>query len=92
MLRIRSWYDFGWFQVGDADNNLNEDGLAMRICRLCMETLQRICNRKLQLNGKNTSRGLHQQLENELEKLYLWSENFGPCLLDKTLDYAVDLR
>ena len=76
----------------DTSRSFKEDGLAMRMCRLCLEILQRICNGKIKVSGRSTSSGENHHLGNELEQLYLWREHFEPGSLDKALNFAVDLR
>ena len=61
-----------------------EDGFASRFYCTCLRDFQRLCH------YAHGSRSF--LLKEELDKLYMWGESFGPGDLDKALEESEELR
>lgn len=66
-----------------------EEGFASRFYSTCLREFQRLC-RKEQKGHAHGSRSY--LLKEELDKLYMWGESFGPGELDTALDESEELR
>ena len=86
---VRRWLASNKTEI---DGSTLEDGLAMKLYRLCLEVLRDICQQKITLTWAKPSQGLTHVLKDELGKLYLWGEGFATGELDKALNHAEDLR
>ena len=86
---VLHWLASGILESGDA---MNGDGLAMKLYSTCLDILQDLCHERDSSNTRFALTGPTGLLREELGKLYLWGESFGPGQLDKTLNHAEDLR
>jgi hypothetical protein len=66
-----------------------EEGLASQLYSLCRSTLRDLCVKKECIPTRSAQSVL---LQEELTKLYLWGESFGPGELDIALEYSDDTR
>ena len=66
-----------------------EEGFVSRFYSTCLREFQRLC-RQEQKGYAHGSR--FYLLKEELDKLYMWGESFGPGELDKALDESEELR
>ena len=80
---VRHWLASGVLDNGGA---MHRDGLAMKLYCMCLDIIQGICQQRSSIRGPT------ELLREELGKLYLWGESFGPGQLDKALNHAEDLR
>lgn len=64
-----------------------EEGLATRLYVSCPEALRNICSSRSRLEELRSL-----LLREELAKLYLWGQGFGPGELDNALEYSEDAR
>ena len=66
-----------------------EEGFASCFYSTCLREFQRLC-RQEQKGYVHGSRSY--LLKEELDKLYMWGESFGPGELDKALEVSEELR
>ena len=80
--------DFAGTCAGEQGIN-REEGLASRFYSTCLREFQQLCRqeRKRYAHGSRS-----YLLKEELDKLYMWGESFGPGELDKALDESDELR
>ena len=66
-----------------------EEGFASRFYCTCLREFQRLCRQE----QKGYAHGPRSYLlKEELDKLYMWGESFGPGSLDKALEESEELR
>jgi hypothetical protein len=70
-------------------DHAEDEGLPTQLYMLCLNTLKDLC-----FQGQHQLRGRAQSLllREELMKLYLWGEGFGPGELETALEYSDDTR
>lgn len=67
----------------------DEEGLAAQLYSLCRRVLRDLCSQKQDLPSTRPHSLL---LREELTKLYLWGQSFGPGELDIALEHSDDAR
>ena len=66
-----------------------EEGFASRFYSTCLRGFQKLCRQEQKVYAPGSRSYL---LKEELGKLYLWGESFGPGELDKALGESEELR
>ena len=70
-------------------HNECEEGFATRLYSLCRSVFGDLCSQEQDFPSRRLQLLL---LREELAKLYLWGQAFGPGELDKAIDYSEDVR
>lgn len=74
---------------GQLAHDEDEEGIAIQLYSICSSVLRDLCS---QTQDPHSTRPQSLLLREELTKLYLWGQSFGPGELDLALEHSDDVR
>ncbi len=80
--------DFARTCPGERDID-REEGFASRFYSTCLRGFQQLCRQEQERYAHGSRSSL---LKEELDRLYMWGESFGPGELDKALGESEEIR
>ena len=88
-VQLQRWLDSSTTTKRSGRGDEYSEGFAERLYHLCLGTLREICRHEMESPSSTLD---NLKLKEEVAKLYLWGESFGPGELDEALQHLDDLR